>query len=196
MVLTWDNIQAASFYSFVNFAICSSSITIFRRSAISKLGTNNKLLASVKYNQSIEYYDENKMTVYREIRDCPDSNLYPSISLSCSNFGKCLRVRYWCIFSFYRHERIINHWNRVYYTHLYCFSDTASSFNMFDVYVIAFFRSNYANSHGYLKYVSALFIPYYEYSNKKLTQIRSLKIGLSRTPSSSSRRTVSRRHKI
>lgn len=28
------------------------------------------------------------MTVYREIRNCPDSYLYPSIRLSCTNFGK------------------------------------------------------------------------------------------------------------
>lgn len=63
-------------------------IIICRVSSRSILGENNKLLATVKYNQSHEYYDENKMTVYREIRDCPDTNLYPSISLSCSNFGK------------------------------------------------------------------------------------------------------------
>lgn len=61
---------------------------IYRMSSKSTLGENIKLLATVKYNQSHDYYDENKMTVYREIRDCPDSNLYPSIRLSCSNFGK------------------------------------------------------------------------------------------------------------
>jgi len=60
----------------------------YRLSSRSMLGENNKLLASVKYNQSKEYYDENKMTVYREIRYCPDTYLYPSISLLCSNFGK------------------------------------------------------------------------------------------------------------
>lgn len=57
-------------------------------SSTSRLGDNNKLLATVKYNQSMEYYDENKMTVYREIRDCPDSYVYPSINLTCSNFGE------------------------------------------------------------------------------------------------------------
>lgn len=64
------------------------NIINYRVSSRSLLGENNKLLATVKYNQSYEYYDENKMTVYREIRDCPDSYIYPSISLSCTNFGK------------------------------------------------------------------------------------------------------------
>lgn len=74
------------------------SILNFRLSSRSILGENNKLLASVKYNQSLEYHDENKMTVYREIRSCPDSYLYPSIRLSCSNFGeyRCKRYTFKC----------------------------------------------------------------------------------------------------
>ncbi|XP_025409654.1 atrial natriuretic peptide-converting enzyme isoform X2 [Sipha flava] len=94
-IQSWDSSLSATI-------ICN--ILGYKRSVISKLGTNNKLLASVKYNQSIEYYDENKMTVYREIRDCPDSNLYPSISLSCSNFECGVRRRPQTM---YRQSRIV-----------------------------------------------------------------------------------------
>ncbi|XP_029342301.1 uncharacterized protein LOC115033600 [Acyrthosiphon pisum] len=80
-IQSWDSDLSATI-------ICN--ILGYKLSSKSMLGENNKLLASVKYNQSEEYYDENKMTVYREIRYCPDSYLYPSISLLCTNFGKFL----------------------------------------------------------------------------------------------------------
>ncbi|XP_050520113.1 atrial natriuretic peptide-converting enzyme [Daktulosphaira vitifoliae] len=76
----------------------------YKTASKSELGKNNKLLAMVKYNQSLEYYEENKVTVYREIRDCPDSFFYPSISLSCSNFECGVRRRPQTIF---RQTRIV-----------------------------------------------------------------------------------------
>ncbi|KAL5242702.1 hypothetical protein ACI65C_010112 [Semiaphis heraclei] len=83
-IQSWDSELSATI-------ICN--ILGYKISSRSMLGENNKLLASVKYNQSKEYYDENKMTVYREIRDCPDSFLYPSISLLCTNFECGVRRR-------------------------------------------------------------------------------------------------------
>ncbi|KAL4121979.1 hypothetical protein QTP88_014394 [Uroleucon formosanum] len=83
-IQSWDSDLSATI-------ICN--ILGYKLSSKSMLGENNKLLASVKYNQSEEYYDENKMTVYREIRYCPDSYLYPSISLLCTNFECGVRRR-------------------------------------------------------------------------------------------------------
>ncbi|VVC44556.1 SRCR domain,Low-density lipoprotein (LDL) receptor class A repeat,Peptidase S1A, chymotrypsin [Cinara cedri] len=83
-IQSWDSTMSATI-------ICN--ILGYKVSSRSKLGENNKLLASVKYNQSDEYYDENKMTVYREIHDCPDSYSYPSISISCTNFECGVRRR-------------------------------------------------------------------------------------------------------
>ncbi|XP_050424656.1 atrial natriuretic peptide-converting enzyme [Adelges cooleyi] len=94
-IQSWDSTLSATI-------ICN--ILGYKVSTRSNLGSNNKLLASVTYNQSAEYYDENKMTVYREVRDCPDSFLYPSITLTCSNFECGVRRRPQTMF---RQKRIV-----------------------------------------------------------------------------------------